>query len=116
MAVTFSDGSQSTLFNDTTINNDPENINLVTLNCLALNGQGTPILQTSNDVIDELLQHEASYQNSNISVLSTNGSTSIQVNHSMSSYRYLEGYYRCSIRDGSVFVLTIIDGKSIILI
>ena len=117
MAVTYNNGSQVSLFNDTTINISPDLlINVTSVDCLILSGLGSPTFTTNNNIISALVQLEATDEYLGIKILRTPVSISVQLsfenqNH---TYVYILGYHICSGNNRETFVVRLTAGKFVL--
>ena len=114
MVVTFINGRLVSLFNDTTINYEQWS-QIAILDCLALSGLGTPTLQRRKAGVDQLLQPGIAVENTSINVSSTQVSISVRarvINSDEPTFTSdIAGYYKCSVSNGDISIVNIIDCK-----
>ena len=113
MAATFNDGSQVSLFNDTTMNISPD-LQLTSLNCLILNELGSPVFTTNNSFISALLQPEEVVHMLPLGINILRTPVSISVNVSVPNPAYIEGYHICSRNNGEAFVVRVTAGRFVL--
>eukprot|EP00731_Ephydatia_muelleri_P004746 Em0002g922a len=83
------------------------------LDCLALSGLGTPTMQRRKAGVDQLLQPGIAVENTSINVSSTQVSISVRaevINSDEPTFTSdIVGYYKCSVSNGDISIVNIID-------